>query len=169
MAALSDEVKRFVVQALACFDTPSQVSESVKEEFGLTLPRQQCELYDPTRRAGRGLGRKWRVLFEETRAAWRVSAARVSIANRVHRLRMLDRIAAKAESMRNYPLAMAALLQAAKEAGDMNMRREHDYGGADGSSDGPEPTPVVQGVNGGPAEGRRLLAPDEAVSDSPIL
>ncbi len=25
MAALKDEVKRFIVQALACFDTPTQV------------------------------------------------------------------------------------------------------------------------------------------------
>ena len=169
MAALSDEVKRFVVQALACFDTPSQVSESVKEEFGLALPRQQCELYDPTRRAGRGLSRKWRALFEETRAAWQSSAAMVPIANRVHRLRVLDRLVNKLESKKNYTAAAQILEQAAKEMGGMYERRGRASGGADESGDGPAPTPVVRGVSGGPAEERRLLWPDEAVPDSPIL
>jgi hypothetical protein len=37
MAALSEDVKRFIVQALACFDTTAQVVESVKEEFGLLV------------------------------------------------------------------------------------------------------------------------------------
>lgn len=34
MAALCDDVKRFVVQALACYDTPSQVAEAVKAGQG---------------------------------------------------------------------------------------------------------------------------------------
>ena len=37
---LPDEVKAFVVQALACFDTPSEVAKAVKEEFGLVVSRQ---------------------------------------------------------------------------------------------------------------------------------
>lgn len=36
MATLKDNVKLFIVQALACFDTPSQVVEAVKQEFGLS-------------------------------------------------------------------------------------------------------------------------------------
>ena len=43
MAALKSEVKSFIVQALACFDTPSQVAEAVKNEFGVVLSRQQVE------------------------------------------------------------------------------------------------------------------------------
>lgn len=66
MAALKDEVKRFIVQALACFDTPTQVVQAVKETFGLDVTRQQCELYDPTKYAGRDLGVKWRTVFEDT-------------------------------------------------------------------------------------------------------
>ncbi len=34
MATLTDDVKAFIVQALACFDTPSQVVDAVKEEGG---------------------------------------------------------------------------------------------------------------------------------------
>lgn len=48
MATLNDSVKQFIVQALACYDTPQQVSDTVKEEFGQEVPRQQVALYDPT-------------------------------------------------------------------------------------------------------------------------
>lgn len=34
MAKLSEAEKRFIVQALACYDTPTQVVGAVKEEFG---------------------------------------------------------------------------------------------------------------------------------------
>ena len=43
MAALKGEVKAFIVQSLACFDTPSQVVDAVKKEFGITIPRHQFE------------------------------------------------------------------------------------------------------------------------------
>ncbi|MEN1613625.1 DUF2280 domain-containing protein, partial [Pseudomonas aeruginosa] len=47
MATLNSDVKAFIVQALACFDTPSQVAESVKKEFGIEVSRQQIESHDP--------------------------------------------------------------------------------------------------------------------------
>ena len=40
MAALKPEIKAFIVQSVACFDTPSQVVESVLKEFGVNIPRQ---------------------------------------------------------------------------------------------------------------------------------
>ena len=58
MAALKSEVKSFIVQALACFDTPSQVAEAVKNEFGVVLSRQQVETHDPTKSSGKGLAVK---------------------------------------------------------------------------------------------------------------
>jgi hypothetical protein len=69
MAALKDDVKAFIVQALACFDKPTQVVAQVKETFKLDVTRQQVETYDPTKYAGRTLNIKWRTLFEDT--AWR--------------------------------------------------------------------------------------------------
>ena len=48
MAALSPEVKAFIVQALACFDTPTQIASQVKQEFGLDISIQQVSSYDPT-------------------------------------------------------------------------------------------------------------------------
>ncbi|WP_244135862.1 DUF2280 domain-containing protein [Burkholderia vietnamiensis] len=52
MAALPDAIKVFIVQALACFDTISRTAKAVREEFGVEVSPQQCERYDPTKRAG---------------------------------------------------------------------------------------------------------------------
>lgn len=123
MAALSNDVKAFIVQALACFDTPSQVATAVKEEFGIEVSRQQCESHDPTKYAGRDLAKRWRVLFEDTRKRFREETADIPIANRAHRLRTLGRMAEKAEGMRNLALTAQLLEQAAKEVGDVYVNR----------------------------------------------
>lgn len=123
MASFRDDVKRFIVQALACHDTPQQVSEAVKEEFGLTVPRQQVALYDPTKHAGRNLSQKWRAVFEATRANFEVETGKIPIAQRAYRLRKMGQIAVKAEQMRNLPLALQILEQAAKETGDAYVNR----------------------------------------------
>lgn len=41
MAALSKEVKAFIVQSLACFEPPAKVVELVKQEFGVVVSRRQ--------------------------------------------------------------------------------------------------------------------------------
>ncbi|MCK2118335.1 hypothetical protein F477_03616 [Pseudomonas sp. URIL14HWK12:I3] len=124
MAALRSEVKAFIVQALACFDTPSQVVEAVKKEFGIELSRQTCEGHDPTKYAGRGLAQKWIDLFNDTRKRFREETAEIPIANRAFRLRGLGRMAEKAESMRNLALTAQLYEQAAKECGDMYVNRK---------------------------------------------
>ncbi|KPB36769.1 DUF2280 domain-containing protein [Pseudomonas amygdali] len=123
MAALKHEVKSFIVQALACFDTPSQVVEQVKQEFGIEISRQQCESHDPTKRAGVNLAARWVTLFHDTRKRFREDTAEIPIANRAYRLRALGRIVEKAEGMRNLALALQVLEQAAKESGDMYVNR----------------------------------------------
>ncbi|WP_122771471.1 DUF2280 domain-containing protein [Pseudomonas viridiflava] len=123
MAALKHEVKSFIVQALACFDTPSQVVEQVKQEFSIEISRQQCESHDPTKRAGVNLAARWVTLFHDTRKRFREDTAEIPIANRAYRLRALGRIVEKAENMRNLVLALQVLEQAAKESGDMYVNR----------------------------------------------
>jgi len=124
MATLSNDVKAFIVQALACFDTPSQVATAVREEFGIEVTRQQCESHDPTKYAGRDLAKRWRVLFDDTRRRFREETADIPIANRAHRLRTLGRMAEKAEGMRNLALTAQLLEQAAKEVGDVYVNRQ---------------------------------------------
>ncbi|MFJ7281870.1 DUF2280 domain-containing protein [Pseudomonas sp. NPDC099000] len=123
MAVLKNEVKSFIVQALACFDTPSQVVESVKNEFGVVLSRQQVETHDPTKTSGKGLALKWQTLFHDTRKRFREETAEIPIANRAFRLRALGRFVEKAETMKNIALAMQVLEQAAKEVGDIYVNR----------------------------------------------
>ena len=123
MAVLKNEVKSFIVQALACFDTPSQVVEAVKNEYGVVVSRQQVETHDPTKSAGKGLAVKWATLFHDTRKRFRDETADIPIANRAFRLRAMNRFVEKAETMKNIGLAMQILEQAAKEAGDMYVNR----------------------------------------------
>ena len=124
MAALKDEVKAFIVQALACFDAPSQVCQAVKDRYGIEVSRQLCERYDPTKYAGRDLGQKWKTFFEECRARFREETADIPIANRAFRLRAMNRFVEKAETMKNIGLAMQILEQAAKEVGDVYVNRQ---------------------------------------------
>ncbi|MDF3199048.1 DUF2280 domain-containing protein [Pseudomonas sp. 1912-s] len=131
MAALSSEVKTFVVQALACFDTPSQVVEAVQKEFSLSITRQQVESHDPTKVSGKKLADRWKTLFEQTRKRFREETEDIPIANRAFRLRAMNRFVEKAESMKNIGLAMLILEQAAKETGDIYVNRARKEEGGD--------------------------------------
>ena len=155
MAVLNNEVKAFIVQALACFDTPAQVAASVREEFGIEVSRQQCESHDPTKSAGRYLAKRWRTLFEDTRKRFREETSEIPIANRAFRLRALGRMAEKAEAMRNLALTAQLLEQAAKECGDVYVNRKVE--------------PVSTQPDHQQAKTEYTLRPDEDVPASPYL
>lgn len=158
MAALKNEVKSFIVQALACFDTPSQVVEAVKNEYGLVVSRQQVETHDPTKSAGKGLAVKWVTLFHDTRKRFREETAEIPVANRAYRLRGLGRMAEKAESMRNLALTAQLYEQAAKEVGDVYVNRRLE----------PE-KPLGSQADQQHAVAEYTLEPDENVPTSPYL
>lgn len=122
-AKLSNEVKTFIVQALACFDTPSEVAAAVKAEFGLDVSKQLCETHDPTKRCAASLAKRWVALFHETRKGFLESAADIAISHRSVRLRALQRMATAAERIKNYTLAAQLYEQAAKEVGDAYTNR----------------------------------------------
>lgn len=143
MAALKDEVKLFIVQALACFDTPTQVARAVKEEFGLDVLRQQVACYDPNCYVGRNLSQRWRTVFEDTRKKFREEVAEIPIASRAFRLRALARMAQHAEGMRNIALAVQVIEQAAKEVGDMYVNKSKAEPNDQGT---PTPVAIVFGV-----------------------
>lgn len=120
---LPPDVQTFIVQALACFDTPSVVAEAVKREYGLSVSRQKVESYDPNKRAARSLAQRWTTLFEETRKAFLEDTSKIAISHRAVRLRALQRMAERAETMGNIALAAQLFEQAAKEAGDSYTNR----------------------------------------------
>lgn len=143
MATLKGEVKAFIVQSLACFDTPSQVVESVKKEFGLSITRQQVESHDPTKANGRGLAQKWVELFHETRKRFQTELSDIPIANKAYRLRALDRMMTRAEGMKNMALAASLMEQAAKEVGDAYSNKQKvEHTSPDGTMT-PQPT-IIQ-------------------------
>lgn len=133
MATLTDDVKAFIVQALACHDTPSQVVEAVQEEFGIAVTRMQVQTYDPTKAQGKALSKKWRDVFEATRARFLKETAEIPIASQSFRLRALQKMYEKTAARGNVPLAAQLIEQAAKESGGMFLNRNR--------GDAPDETP----------------------------
>jgi len=141
---LTEGVKTFIVQSLACFDTPSVVADAVRKEFGEQITRQTVEGYDPTKKAGANLSTKWRSIFEAAREEFLKDTSRIAISHRAVRLRALQRMAEKAESMGNMALAAQLHEQAAKECGDAYSNRHRmEHTGKDGKDLPAAPAPVT--------------------------
>lgn len=141
---LPNEVRAFIVQSLACFDSLGTIREAIKKEFGREITPQSIEAYDPTKKAGRNLSPQWRKLFEDSRAAFLADITPIAISHRAVRLRSLQRMATKAEEMRNLPLAASLLEQAAKEVGEAyTNRQKHEHTGKDGKDLPAPPAPVT--------------------------
>lgn len=114
---LSFVQKRFLVQHLACFETPTVAAKAFKEEFGAELARNRVSYYDPTTKAGAALDPELKALFDETRKKFLAELEAIPIANAAVRLATLNRMALLAESRGQIPEVRAVLEQAAKEAG----------------------------------------------------
>ena len=152
MAALKPEIKAFIVQSVACFDTPSQVVESVLKEFGIQITRQQVEQNDPTKISGKGLAKKWVDMFNATRDRFLNEISDIPIANKAYRLRVLQRMSTNAENMKNIGMTAQLLEQAAKEVGEAYSNKQKvEHTSPDGSMT-PRPTTIrlvgVEPTNG---------------------
>ncbi|VTM84863.1 Uncharacterized conserved protein [Klebsiella pneumoniae] len=124
MAALKPEVKAYIIQMLACYDTPSQVVEAVQKDFGIAITRQQVETHDPTKVSGKTLAKKWVDLFNRTRDRFLNEISDIPIANKSYRLRVLQRMSTTAEGMKNLGMTAQLLEQAAKEVGDAYSNKQ---------------------------------------------
>ncbi|MCL6184301.1 DUF2280 domain-containing protein [Acinetobacter baumannii] len=125
MAALKEPVKIFIVQALACRDTPQEVVEQVKQEFGVDISRSQCECYDPTKYSGRNLSKKFVELFKSTREKFDEGLIDIPIANKYYRLKQYQR---QLDRTRNVKTALKILEQAAKDIGGQFTNRQEITG-----------------------------------------
>ena len=126
MPPISDEIKTFIVKALATFDTPSEVAAAVKTNFGVELSRQHVYGYDP--KCSKPPAPRWCALHAATRAAFLSELAEIGIAHKAFRLRALDRMVHHAMKHRFSGRAQSLLEQAAKECGGVF---EHGYQGRD--------------------------------------
>ena len=143
MAALKPDVKAFIIQSLACYDTPSQVVEAVQKEFGINITRQQAESHDPTKASGKTLAKKWIELFNATRERFLNEISDIPIANKAYRLRVLQRMSINAENMKNIGMTAQLLEQAAKEVGEAYSNKQMvEHTSPDGTMT-PQPT-IIQ-------------------------
>jgi len=129
MAALKEPVKIFIVQALACRDTPQEVAELVKQEFKISIERSQIAAYDPTKVSGKNLSKKFVDLFNETRKKFDEGLVDIPIANKHFRLRQYDKLLAK--NSKNAVMALNILKQAAQDLGGQFTNRQ-ELTGKDG-------------------------------------
>lgn len=122
-AKIPAEIRTFIVQACACYDSPSAVADAVLREFGVTVTRQYVEQHDPTKRAGVKLSKPMRKVFDQTREKFLADTSDIAISHKPVRLRALQRMAQKAEGQGNMVLAASLYEQAAKECGEVFTNR----------------------------------------------
>lgn len=147
MAKLNDLQKRFVVQALARYESPQDVADAFKEEFGIEVHRAQMAQYDPTKVSGKDMAPKWRELFKQTREAFKAAVDEVPIAQQAFRLHRLGKIHDRHMARGNLIGAASILEQAAKEVGGaFTNKREHT------------------GAGGGPIEQRTVVVDENKVA-----
>jgi len=131
MAALRGTERTWIVEQLACYETPADVAEEASEKFGKDITRQQVEHYDPNRTDR--VAEKWEKLFQETRDEYLTNERRVAIANKLWRLRQLQDIVQSDDATREEK--MEALEQAAKESGGKYTNTKHLDADVDGLGD----------------------------------
>ena len=131
MAALKEPVKIFIVQALACRDTPQEVVDLVKQEYGIQISRSQCQAYDPTKYSGRNLSKKFVELFHETREKFDAGLVDIPIAQKYYRLKQYQKHLEK--NARNTVMSLSILKQAAQDLGGQFTNRQ-EITGKDGKA-----------------------------------
>ena len=125
MAKLTEPMKIFIVQSLACFETPQQVADAVKSNFKVEIERMQCANYDPTKPAGEKMSQKLKDLFYRTREDFKKNIEDIPIANKAFHFKELQKMYddwGKNKVMRQNVLKQAqGLLQSGKSAGPSGL------------------------------------------------
>ncbi len=130
MAALKEPVKIFIVQALACRDTPQEVVDLVKQEYGIQISRSQCQAYDPTKYSGRNLSKKFVDLFHKNRADFDAGLIDIPIANKHYRLKQYQKQLER--NAKNTVMSLKILEQAAKDCGGQFTNKQEITGAGGG-------------------------------------
>jgi hypothetical protein len=112
---LSDEVIEFIVKRIACYETPSRIAAAVRVNFGIDVDRRRVFDYNP--KGSRPPAQRWIDLHDATRARFIRQVSEIGVAQKIIRLKMLDRFAAMAEDNHQHEKAAKYLQQAARECG----------------------------------------------------
>lgn len=134
MAALNGAVKVFIVERLACFDSPTKVQEAVKQAFKVDVSLQQLTAYNPKLAAGARLSQTLKDVFDETRKKFLADTSDIAISHKAYRLRVLDQELVTAQKRGNTAMVTALLEQAAKEEGGaFTNKQKLEHAGKDGA------------------------------------
>jgi hypothetical protein len=137
---IPEEVKAYIITALACFDDNKQIIKDVKEKFGVDVYQQQLTAYDPANVAGQRLSKPLKKLFEDSRKKFLEDLTAIPIANTAVRLRTIQRMVRSAEERGNMAMVASLLEQAAKETGGAYTNRQKvDHTGVVGTMNVPAP------------------------------
>ena len=117
MATLNQKHKLFIVRSLAQWNTPTETVELVQQEFGITISRQQCEAYDPTKRTWQNLSKALADEFYKTREQFRKNTDEMPLANLAVRLRHYENLLNNPQNKRNPILQLTILKQVAEDVG----------------------------------------------------
>ena len=126
---LQDHHRAFLVREFACFATPMEAADALRQEYGIEITPQSAQHYDATSGAGARAAKKWHELFDVAREAFLDDVeARIPHAHKSVRIQKLARASDAFEKNSNY-LAMARVLeQIAKEVGNVHTNRREFTG-----------------------------------------
>ncbi len=126
---LTDIHRAFLVREFACFASPMQAADALREEYGIEITPQSAQHYDATSGAGSRAAKKWHDLFDVSRQAFLDEVSeRIPHAHKAVRIKKLARASDAFEKSKNY-MAMARMLeQIAKEVGNVHTNR-HEFTG----------------------------------------
>lgn len=125
MKKLPGDVQLFIVTRLAMYESPSQVVEAVKVEFGVEVTREHVRTYNPEQVE---VAARWKKVFDRTRDDFHKKIEAIPIANLATRLKWLNDVAREAQRRGNPTVLMAAMRQAAEERGEVYTNRRHISG-----------------------------------------
>ena len=118
-AKLKDYHRAFLVQQFACFSTPMDAADALRQEYGIEIAPQSAQHYDATSHAGSKAAKKWIELFGVARKAFLEDVeTRVPEAYKAVRIHELAKASRKFKKSGNY-MAMADMFERiAKESGN---------------------------------------------------
>ena len=116
MKRLTEDMKRRIVEQLACYRSHAETATLLNEEFGVALTLRHIRAYDPSTFQFAGSA-DWIDYHRLVREKFAVEIKSIAISHRAYRLNELQNLYYNAKDNGNLRQAAKMLEQAAKEVG----------------------------------------------------
>ncbi len=126
---LKDYHRAFLVREFACFSTPMEAADALRQEYGIEIAPQSAQHYDATSFAGSRAAKKWIELFGVARTAFLEDVeTRVPEAYKAVRIHELAKASRTFKKKGNYMAMAQMLVLIAKEMGNVHTNRREFTG-----------------------------------------